>query len=93
MLAEVGDGLVIRHEFSCKPAYFHLVMFFLLQMTAGTAAIEVSVDEQLKQYTGMIWRSISFLGRCVCEAKPYQIQSPDERVDEVSGVVFATKFS
>jgi hypothetical protein len=87
VLAEIGNGLEIRHEASGQPHQFDVPLGLPLQAPARRDAVEIAVKIDLQQRRWMVSRAPGGLGNDTVEAQCCQIQFVDERFNHPDRVV------
>jgi hypothetical protein len=85
--SEVGDGLEVRYEAFDKPHHLGIAMGFPFRLTAGADAVEVAIEIELKQITGVVWRETGFLENGMGEPHLLKIEPIDEGIDNADRVV------
>jgi hypothetical protein len=68
-LAEVRNGLVIRHQPTSQPHHLNIAASLPFQTTARLHPVEVAVDVELQQNRGMIPWTARRLGRGATKTK------------------------
>ena len=89
VLAEVGDGLVIRHQAARQPHDFHVASSFPFQPPARLNPVERAVDMELQQNRGMIGRKAGRLRFDPAKAQAAQIKLIDKGIDHPNRIVFS----
>ncbi len=81
VLAEVGDGLEVRHQASGQPHQLDVALCFTFEAATRLDAVEVTVDTDLQQDGRVIRRAASFGGNHAAETQPPEIEFIDEHID------------
>ncbi len=88
VLAEVGDGLVIRRQAGRQPHHLDIATRLTLKPPARLDPVEVAVDVELEQHRRMIPRPARRLGLCAIETETAQIKLVDKDIDHPNRIVF-----
>ena len=89
ILAEVGDGLVIRRQTPGQPHNLNITQGFPFKAPARLNTIEVTVDIELQQNPGLIARPARCLRLDPVKAKITEIKFIDKNINNPNRVVFA----
>ena len=88
VLAEVGDGLEVRHQAAGQPHQLDVALRLALQAPARLDAVEVAVDVDLQQHRRVVRRSARRRRLDALKAQLAKIQLIDEDIDDADRVVF-----
>lgn len=86
VLAEIGNRVVVRLQLPQQPHHLDVAATLALQATRGADTVEVAVDEQLEQNSGMVGGA-AVLGKVGAEAQLLERERIDEGVDQAYLVV------
>ena len=89
VLAEVGNGLEVRHQADGQPDQFGVALTLPLKAPARLDAIEVSVDVDLQQRRRMVGRPSRRLRLNAAETESSQIKLFDKDIDRPDRIVIA----
>ena len=87
VLAEVGNGLEVRHQPSGQPHQLDVALRLALQPTAGLDAIQVAVDVELQQHRRVVRRPARRRGVNPNKAELAQIKPIDEDLDHANRIL------
>ena len=87
VLAEVGNGLEVRHQPSGQPHQLDVALRLALQPTAGLDAIQVAVDVELQQHRRVVRRPARRRRVNPIEAERIQIKPIDEDLDHANRIL------
>ena len=86
LLAEIGDGLVIRDQSAEKPDHLEIATRLALQPPARLYSVEIAVDVQLQQSRGMIGGPARYFRHHAVKPELGQIERIDERVHRTNRI-------
>jgi len=92
ILAKIGDGLEIWDYFSQQLHHLNIPTGFLFQQSAGTEAVEITIDKQLQQIPRMVGRSTGIAGDGTLKPERCQVQTVNECIDEADRIIFTDVF-
>src|SRR5712671_2336777 len=87
VLAEVGDGLVIRREPSGQPHHLEIAAGLALETTARLHAVQIAVDVEFEQHTRTIRGPTDPCRVDPLKAEIAQIQCLNEHIDRANRIV------
>src|SRR6266550_2662789 len=87
IFAKVGNGLEVRDQPTGEPNQFNIALRFPFQASARLNAVEVAINVDLEQCSGMVSRSTRYFGLHAVETQLLQIEFIDEDINDPDRII------